>query len=93
MYSFGGSLYEIVAYIPAGTYGYKFTTVTSGASESVPSTCSVNGSRSIDVSKDTLQHAFVSDHTDCVQSVSMRVKLRLVTLFIGSCFLIFWPRI
>ena len=59
MYSFGGTLYEIIAYMPAGTYGYKFYNGnTSGASESVPSTCSVNGSRSIDVSKDTLLTQF-----------------------------------
>src|SRR5262245_15403563 len=55
MYSFGGSLYEIIAYASAGTYQYRFYNGSTAAdSETVPAPCMVNFNRELAVSYDTL---------------------------------------
>jgi len=55
MYSFGGTLYEIIAYGTAGTYQYRFYNGnTASDSETVPASCMVNFNREIQVSSDTL---------------------------------------
>jgi len=61
MYSFGSYntngpyIYEIMTYVPQGTYEYKFFNGNNlGAEEIVPAMCSVNSNREIVVSSDTL---------------------------------------
>ena len=61
LYSFGINntngpyIYEIMAYVPAGIYEYKFFNGnTSGDAETIPGICSVNSNREITVSSDTL---------------------------------------
>jgi hypothetical protein len=53
LYSFGSSIYEIIAYVTAGTYQFKFYNGnTAGASEIVPVTCAVNNNREIQATAD-----------------------------------------
>lgn len=61
MYNFGAAntnglyIYEIMAYVPLGTYEYKFYNGNSaGTEETVPGICSVNSNREITVTSDTL---------------------------------------
>lgn len=55
LYSFTPGIYEVISYMAAGTYEYKFYNGnTSGAAESVPSTCASNGNRFVDVTKDSV---------------------------------------
>lgn len=55
MYSFGNNVYDIQQYVTAGTVGYIFFNGNaSGTTETVPSSCSVNGKRSITLSRDTV---------------------------------------
>lgn len=59
LYSFGDSVFEIINYVPNGTYQYKFVNGNAwGMDESIPSACNVNGNRSIVVAKDTVLAAF-----------------------------------
>lgn len=59
LYSFGGTIYEIIAYVDAGTYEYKFFNGNTNLdSEVVPSTCSNNGNRTVVVSADIVLDAF-----------------------------------
>ncbi|HRH01470.1 MAG TPA: T9SS type A sorting domain-containing protein [Bacteroidia bacterium] len=59
LYSFGDSVYEIIAYVPSGNYEYKFINgSTVGLAETVPFSCNVNGSRGVAVSKDTVLDIF-----------------------------------
>ena len=55
MYSFGGTLYEIIAYDSVGTYQYRFYNGNIASdSEIVPAPCMVNFNRELQVSYDTL---------------------------------------
>jgi alpha-amylase len=55
LYSFGSNVYEVISYVTAGTYEYKFYNGnTTGDAETVPGVCSVNSSRSVTVSADTI---------------------------------------
>ncbi|MBL0105705.1 MAG: T9SS type A sorting domain-containing protein [Bacteroidetes bacterium] len=59
MYSFTPGIYEVISYMPAGTYEYKFYNGnTSGATETVPGTCASNGNRFVDVTKDSVMMAY-----------------------------------
>lgn len=59
LYSFGDSVYEIIAYVPSGNYEYKFINgSTLSLAETVPFSCNVNGSRGVTVSKDTVLDIF-----------------------------------
>ncbi len=59
LYSFGDSVYEIIAYMPSGNYEYKFINGSSiSLAETVPFSCNVNGSRGVAVSKDTVLDIF-----------------------------------
>jgi hypothetical protein len=59
LYSFGGTIYEIIAYVDAGTYEYKFINGNATIdSEVVPSTCANNGNRMVVVSADIVLDAF-----------------------------------
>lgn len=59
LYSFGDSVFEIIAYMPSGNYEYKFINgSTVGLAETVPFSCNVNGSRGVVVSKDTVLDIF-----------------------------------
>jgi alpha-amylase len=51
LYAGNDSVYEYIAYVPAGTYQFKYVNGnTSGKVETVPSTCATNGNRSVVVS-------------------------------------------
>jgi hypothetical protein len=55
MYSFGGSLYEMICYMPVGTYEYLFYNGnTSGTNENLTGSCIVNGHREVTVVDDML---------------------------------------
>lgn len=55
LYSFGNGMYEIINYVTAGTYEYKYYNGNvSGTEESIPTGCAVNGNRSVPVTKDTV---------------------------------------
>lgn len=55
LYSFGGSVYEMICYMPDGTYGYKFYNGnTIGNEEIIPGICSVNSAREVTVIEDVL---------------------------------------
>jgi alpha-amylase len=55
LYSFGGTVYEVIAYMPDGTYEYKFINGNTGAGEEIiPGICSVNSNREIIVTEDVL---------------------------------------
>lgn len=55
LYSFGGSVYEIISYMADGTYGYKFYNGnTQGDEEIIPGACSVNAAREVTVIEDVL---------------------------------------
>ena len=59
LYSFGDSIYEIINYLPIGSYQFKFINGNAwGLDEAIPSGCSVNNNRGIVVSKDTILTAF-----------------------------------
>jgi hypothetical protein len=52
------SIYEVVVYIPAGTYAYKFINGSAwGMDESIPSLCAINSNRQLVVSNDTVLEA------------------------------------
>ncbi|MEO8147273.1 MAG: T9SS type A sorting domain-containing protein [Bacteroidia bacterium] len=55
LYSFGSNIYEIISYVTAGTYEYKFYNGnTSAIVEAIPALCAVNGNREVLVLSDTL---------------------------------------
>ncbi len=55
LYSFGSNVYEIISYVTAGTYEYKFYNGNAlGTEETIPGICSVNSSREITISSDSL---------------------------------------
>jgi hypothetical protein len=55
LYSFGNNVYEVIAYMPDGTYGYKFVNGnTLSGEESIPGPCSVNSNREVTVIEDVL---------------------------------------
>lgn len=58
LYSFGGSVYEIISYVDTGNYEFKYFNGNSVAgSENVPTSCAKNANRTIYVSKDTVLDA------------------------------------
>ncbi len=55
LYSFEGQIYEAIAYMPEGSYAYKFANGHSiTGAEPVPPACATNGSRAIGVVNDTV---------------------------------------
>ncbi|MBL0340793.1 MAG: T9SS type A sorting domain-containing protein [Bacteroidetes bacterium] len=55
LYSFAQNIHEVISYVAAGTYAYKFYNGNnSGAAEAVPSACAVNGNREVAVNADVL---------------------------------------
>ncbi len=53
LYSFGANVYEIIAYVTAGTYEFKFYNGnTIGTEEIIPGPCSVNSNREVQVTTD-----------------------------------------
>ena len=57
MYSFGLGMYEIIAYLPAGTYEFKYYNGNMTAdAESVPGSCAVNNNRQVALNADTILH-------------------------------------
>lgn len=55
LYSFGGGVYEIIAYAPAGTYEFKYYNGnTLGNTETVPAACATNNNRTHNLVADTI---------------------------------------
>ncbi len=55
LYSFGSDVYEIIFYVTAGTYEYKFYNGNSAAAaENIPALCSVNTNREIVLTTDSV---------------------------------------
>lgn len=55
MYSFANSVHEIINYVDAGAYTFRyFSSNTGNSSETVPTTCANGLNRSVTVSKDTV---------------------------------------
>lgn len=53
LYAPNDTVYEYIAYVAAGTYGFKYINGnTGGKEEVVPASCAVSGNRSVTVSKD-----------------------------------------
>lgn len=53
LYSFGANVYEIIAFVTAGTYEYKFYNGnTIGTEEIIPGPCSVNSNREVQATSD-----------------------------------------
>lgn len=76
LYSFVDKLYEVIQFVPAGTYEYKFANGNAAASsESVPSACSTNGNRTISLQTDSVLTAFCFGSCDaCVTPVSKAIS-------------------
>jgi hypothetical protein len=75
LYSFGSNVYEVITYLTAGTFEFKFYNGnTAGDAEVVPGPCSVNSSRSVTITADTILPAFCfSSCTVCSpQSIAER---------------------
>jgi hypothetical protein len=71
LYSFGGTVYEIIAFVGPGDYGYKFFNGnTLAESEVVPVDCEVNGSRRLIASEDiVLEQVCFSGCVDCTTGI------------------------
>lgn len=55
LYSFGGGVYEVIAYAPAGNYEFKYYNGnTSGDTETVPASCATNNNRTHNLIADTI---------------------------------------
>lgn len=55
LYSFGGGVYEVIAYAPAGNYEFKYYNGnTSGDAETVPASCATNNNRTHNLIADTI---------------------------------------
>jgi alpha-amylase len=55
LYSFVPGIYEVISYVTAGTYGYKFVNGNSASGyEIIPGPCSVNSSREVAVATDVV---------------------------------------
>ena len=66
MWSFNTGMYEVINYLTAGTYEYKYYNGnTTGDAETVPGPCSVFGNREIVLSVDTIMHDYVTGYPVC----------------------------
>jgi alpha-amylase len=66
LYSFGAGVYEIISFLPAGTYEFKYYNGnTTGDAETIPGPCSVNSSREIALSVDTILHDYITTYAVC----------------------------
>jgi hypothetical protein len=55
LYSFGGGVYEVIAYAPAGNYQFKYYNGnTLGNTETVPASCATNSNRTHNLVADTI---------------------------------------
>ncbi|MBN8693947.1 MAG: T9SS type A sorting domain-containing protein [Bacteroidetes bacterium] len=55
LYSFGGGVYEVIAYAPSGNYEFKYYNGnTAGDAETVPSACATNNNRTHNLIADTI---------------------------------------
>lgn len=55
LYSFGGGIYEVIAYAPNGNYSFKYYNGnTLGTAETVPGACATTGNRTHNLQKDTI---------------------------------------
>jgi hypothetical protein len=70
LYSFGLGVYEIIAYLQAGTYDFKYYNGnSSGATETVPLACAVSGNRQVMLNTDTILHDAL-EHAICFSGCS-----------------------
>ena len=72
LYSFGANVYEIIAYVTAGTYEYKFYNGnTVGTEEIIPGLCSVNSHREVQATADiVLNTVCFGACTDCAVGIA-----------------------
>ncbi len=77
LYSFGNKKYEIITYVKAGTYEYKYVNGNvNTAFENVPNACAKNGNRYINITNDTVFTAVC--FAQCVDCLSTAAKDILV---------------
>ena len=70
LYSFGSGVYEIIAYLSAGSYEFKYYNGnTTGASETVPLICAVSNNRQVTLNTDTILHDAL-EHAVCFSGCS-----------------------
>src|SRR5258705_5660555 len=70
LYSFGSGVYEIIAYLSAGTYEFKYYNGnSSGTTEIVPLACAVSGNRLVVLNADTILHDAL-EHAVCFSGCS-----------------------
>ena len=82
LYSFTSNVHEKIVYLPAGTVEYKFYNGNSvSGAESIPSICSVNSSRELTVSRDTILTSFCfASCTSCLTAINENEVLTGVEL-------------
>jgi hypothetical protein len=84
LYSFGSGIYEIISYVPAGAFDYKFYNGnTPGETESIPASCSSSGNRNIMVTHDTvLEMVCYASCTACnITGITQNSDVRKVELY------------
>ncbi len=75
LYSFGNNVYEIIAYMPAASYDYKYYNGSTLAdAETVPSSCAVSGNRTIALSQDTLLNVCYALCTSCYPASTIALE-------------------
>jgi len=66
MYSFGSGVYEIISFLPTGTYEFKYYNGnTIGDEEIIPGACSVNSHREVVLGMDTIMHDYLTSYPVC----------------------------
>lgn len=82
LYSFVQDVSEIIAYLPLGSYEYKYYDGnTIAGTETVPGVCAVNGNRGLDVTKDTVLTTYCfSTCNSCLVNVE-ETALQNVSLY------------
>ncbi len=83
MYSFGNSLYEVIAYTNTGACNFKFYNGnTLGDAENIPNLCSVFGNREADVQYDTLLTNFCfSSCAACIVGINENVDSQNISVY------------
>jgi hypothetical protein len=85
LYSYDDSIYQYIAYVPAGTYQFKYLNGNTGVDEeSVPGACAIAGNRSVVVSADVVLapvcFSFCKSCAD-VSGILEQVPVKKLTIF------------
>jgi len=82
MYSFQNNLHEIMAYMPLGSYDYKYYNGNTAAdAESITGACATNGNRSIALSSDTALSVCYATCTSCYPAAIVNVDAQQMALY------------